>query len=89
MLAHVCLVSEAAPERYVAQRRIRRKHVSSRQFHAASYQENVRWLPKGALEGAGEMRFAALDERAEIRDEYRPCDMTINIVTHLARLPGE
>ena len=35
------------------------------------------------------MRFAALNERAKIRDEDRPCDMTINIVTHLARLPGQ
>lgn len=35
------------------------------------------------------MRFATLKERAEIGDEYRPCDMTINIVTHLARLPGQ
>ena len=35
------------------------------------------------------MRFAALNERAEIRDEYRPCDMSIDIVTHLARLPGQ
>jgi hypothetical protein len=29
------------------------------------------------------VRFAAVNERAEIRDEYRPCDMTINIVTYL------
>ena len=35
------------------------------------------------------MRFAALNERAEIRDQDRRCDMTINIVTHLARLPGQ
>ena len=35
------------------------------------------------------MRWAALNERAEIRDENRLCDMTIDIVTHLARLPGQ
>jgi len=35
------------------------------------------------------MRFAAPNERAEIRDEDRPCDMTVNIVTHLARLPRQ
>jgi hypothetical protein len=35
------------------------------------------------------MRCAALNQRAEIRDEDRPCDMNINIVTHLARLPGQ
>ena len=35
------------------------------------------------------MRLTALNERAEIRDEYRPCDVTINIVAHLARLPGQ
>ena len=35
------------------------------------------------------MRFAALKERAEIGDEYRLCDVTINIITHLARLPGQ
>jgi hypothetical protein len=34
------------------------------------------------------MRFAELHKRAEIRDKYRTCDMTINIGTHFARLPG-
>jgi hypothetical protein len=34
------------------------------------------------------MRFAESHEGAEIRDEYRCCDMTINIVTHFARLPA-
>jgi len=35
------------------------------------------------------MRFAALNQRAQIRDENRPCDMTINVVTYLARLPSQ
>jgi hypothetical protein len=35
------------------------------------------------------MRFTALKERAEVRDEDRPCDVTINIVMHLACLPGQ
>ena len=35
------------------------------------------------------MRFAALEERAEIGDKYRLYDMSINIITHLARLPGQ
>jgi hypothetical protein len=34
------------------------------------------------------MRFAELNKRAEVRDKYRTCDMTINIRTHFARLPG-
>jgi hypothetical protein len=35
------------------------------------------------------VRFAAVNKHAKIRDENRPHDMTIDIVTHLARLPGE
>jgi hypothetical protein len=35
------------------------------------------------------VRFAALNERAEMRDENRLCDMTIDIVTHFAPLPGQ
>jgi hypothetical protein len=34
------------------------------------------------------MRFAELYKRAKIRDQYRTCDMTINVGTHFARLPG-
>jgi hypothetical protein len=34
------------------------------------------------------MRFAELHKRAEIRDEYWTCDMTVNIGTHFPRLPG-
>jgi hypothetical protein len=33
------------------------------------------------------VRFAELDYRAEICDEYSLCNMAINVVTHLARLP--
>jgi hypothetical protein len=33
--------------------------------------------------------FAALNECAEIRNEDPPCDMTINVIAHLARLPGQ
>jgi hypothetical protein len=84
VLAQVGLVGEAARKRYVTQRCISPQHVLSGQFHATPHQESVRRLPKGALEGAGEVRFAALNERAKIHDQYRPCDMTINIVKHLA-----
>jgi hypothetical protein len=35
------------------------------------------------------VRFAALNERAKIRDGYRPCDVTINMFTQLACLPFE
>jgi hypothetical protein len=89
VLAQVRLVAEAAAQSNVAQGRIRRQHELSGQFHTTSHQESVRRLPEGALEGAGEVRFAALKECAEIRNEYRPCDMTINIVTHLAYLPRQ
>jgi hypothetical protein len=60
VLAQVRLVAEAAPQRDVTQGRIGREHVSSREFHATAHDESVRRLPEGALEGAGEMRFAAL-----------------------------
>jgi hypothetical protein len=89
VLAQVRLVGEAAPQRNVTQGRIGGKHVLSGQFHATLHHESMRWLPEGALEGSREVRLAALDERTEIRDEYRPCDMTINIVAHLAHLPGQ
>ncbi len=89
VFAQVRLVIEAALQRNVTQGRIGRKHVLSGQFHAASHDEGVRWLPERTLEGSREVRWAALNERADIRDENRLCDMTIDIVTHLARLPGQ
>jgi len=89
VLAQVRLVGEAALQRNVTQGRIGRKHVLSGQFHAASHDERVRWLPERTLEGSREVRWAALNQRAEIRDKDGPCDMTIDIVTHLARLPGQ
>jgi len=89
MVAQVCLVGETALRRDVAQGRIGREHVLSGQFHAASYDEGVRRLPECALEGSREVRLAALNKRAKIRNEYRPGDMTINVVMYLVRLPGE
>ena len=89
VLAQVRLVAEAATQSDVTQGRIGRQHELSGQFHATLHQESMRWLPEGALEGSREVRLATLNERTEIRDEYRPCDMTINIVTHLAHLPGQ
>jgi len=89
VLAQMRLVGEAAPQRNVAQGRIGVKHALSGQFHAPSHDERVGWFTKSALEGSREMRCAALNQRAEIRDEDRPGDMNINIVTHLARLPGQ
>ena len=89
LLAQMSLVGEAAPQCNLAQGRLGRKHVLSSQFHATTNQENVRRLPEGAFEGAGEVCFAALNKHAQIRDQNRPCDMTINIVTHLTRLPGQ
>jgi hypothetical protein len=42
LLAQVRLVGETAPQRDISQGRIGRKHVSSRQFHAAAHDERVR-----------------------------------------------
>jgi len=89
VLAQVGLVRKAAPKRNVTQRCIGRQHVLGGQFHASSHEESMRCLPEGALEGAGEVRFAAIDECAKIGDEHRSGDMTIDIVTYLVRLPGE
>ncbi len=88
LFAQMRLIGKAAPQRNVTQGNIGRKHVLSGEFHATSHDERVRRLPKRALEGSREVRWAEPNERAEIRDEHRPCDMTINMVTHLARLPG-
>jgi hypothetical protein len=60
----------------------------SRQLDAPSDQEGMRRFAECAPESAGEMSFAELDKLAEIRDEYRSCDMTINISTHFARPPS-
>jgi hypothetical protein len=89
VLAQVRLVGKSASQCNVAQGRIRLQHVSRGQLHATPDHESVGRLAEGTLKGAGEVRFAAVNERAEIRDGYRPCDMTINIVTHPARLPGQ
>jgi hypothetical protein len=35
------------------------------------------------------MRFAELNKGAEFRDKHRTCDMSFNVGTHFARLPGE
>src|SRR5258708_25980682 len=86
--AHVRLVAEAAPKRNVTQARIGRQHVLSCQFYATAHEESMRRCPEGAFKGAGEVRVAALNERAEIGDEYPARDMTINVVAHHAHLPG-
>ena len=88
VLAQVWLVGESALQRYVAQGRFRLKHVLSRQLDASPDQEGMRRLAEGAPKGAREMRFAELHKRAKIRDKYWTCDMTINMRTHLPRLPG-
>ncbi len=49
----------------------------------------MRGRPEGAFKGAGEVRVAALNKRAEIGDEYPARDMTINVVAHHAHLPGQ
>jgi hypothetical protein len=87
VLAQVRLVREAAPQRDVAQRSLSLQHVLSRQLQATLDHERVRGGSERALEGAREMRLAALDQRTEVCDTYRACDMTIDVLTHLARLP--
>jgi hypothetical protein len=81
------LVGESALQRYVAQRRFRLQHVLSRELDASPDHEGMRRLSKGAPKGAREMRFAQMNKLAEFRDKHRTCDMTINVVTHFARLP--
>jgi hypothetical protein len=88
MLAQVWLIGESASQRYVAQGDIGLQHVLSRQLDATPDHERVRWLSERAPEGAREMRFAELNERAEIRNKHRTGDLTVNIGTYFARLPG-
>jgi hypothetical protein len=83
------LIHKSASKRNLTQRHIGLKHVLGSQFEATPDDKGMRGVSECAPKGAREVRFAALNERAEIRDEYRPCDMTINEVTHLARLPGQ
>jgi hypothetical protein len=89
MPAQMRLVDESASQRDVAQGRFSLQHVLSGQLDAFLDHEGMRWLSEGAPKGAREMRFAELKERAELRDKHRTCDMTIDIGTHFARLPGE
>jgi hypothetical protein len=88
-LTQVRLVGESASARDIAQRSVRLQHVARGQLQATPYYESVRRLTEGMPEGAREVRFAPPNERTEIRDEYRPFDVTIDIVKHLARLPGQ
>ena len=87
MLAQVRLVREAAQQRDVAQGRIGRQHVVSGQFDATAHYESMRRLIERTLEAAGEMRFAQLNEPAQMRDKYWPGDVTLDEVTYLACLP--
>jgi hypothetical protein len=88
VLAEMWLVGESASQRYIAQRLLGLQHALRRQLYASTDQERVRRLAECAPEGAREVRFAELNERAQIRDKYRACNVTIDISTHLARLPG-
>jgi hypothetical protein len=81
------LVCESALQRNVAQGGIRMQHMLGGQFYATADHKSVGGLPEGTFKGAREVRFAAPNERAEICDEYRTSDMSINIVTHRACLP--
>jgi len=85
----VRLVREAAPQRDIAQGRVGLEHVLSRQLDATVNHERMRGGSERALERAREVRLAALDQRTKVCDAYRACDMTIDILTHLARLPGQ
>jgi hypothetical protein len=89
VLGQVRLVGESASQGNVAQGRIRLQHVSRGQHQATRDHKSVGRLAKSLFKRAGEMRFAAVDERAEIRNEHRPRDMSINISKDLARLPGQ
>jgi hypothetical protein len=51
--------------------------------------ERVRGGSERALERAREVPLASLNERAEVCDAYRTCDVIIYILTDLARLPCE
>jgi hypothetical protein len=88
VLAQVRLIGEPALQRDIAQGCFGLQHVLSRQLDAPPDHEGMRRLAECAPEGAREMRFAELHKRAKIRDKYRACDMTINIGTHFACLPG-
>jgi hypothetical protein len=84
----MCLVGESALQRYVAQGRFSLQHVFSRQLDATPDHEGVRCLSEGTPEGTREIPFAELNERTQIRHSYPIRDMTINVGTHSARVPG-
>lgn len=88
-LAQVRLVGKAAPVSNLAQGGFGSQHALCGEFDAPPYDERVRRLPESAFKGSREMRFTALNERAKIRDENWPGDVTIDVVAHFARLPGQ
>jgi hypothetical protein len=88
VLAQVWLVGESASQRNITQRSFSLQHELRRQLDATPDHEGMRRPSESAPKSAREMRFAELHKRAKIRDKYWPCDITINIGTHFARLPA-
>jgi hypothetical protein len=81
------LIHKSTFKRNLAQGGISLQHVLSSQFDAASHHKCVWGVPECAPEGARKVRFAALHERAEIRDKYATGDMPVDMVEHLPSLP--
>src|ERR1700732_955446 len=69
VLAQMRLIYKSTSKRNVAQRHIGVQHELGSQFDATLDYEGVRGVPECAPKGARKVRFAALNERAEIRDE--------------------
>lgn len=81
------LIRESASQRDLGQGCIRLKQVLCGKRQATADHESMRWLAKCARKRAGEVRFAELDNCAEISNENSLCNMAIDIVTHLPHLP--
>jgi hypothetical protein len=81
------LIHESTFKRNLAQGRISLKHVLRSQFDPTPHHKCVWGVPECAPEGARKVRFAALHDRAEIRDEYATSDMPVDMVEYLPSLP--
>jgi hypothetical protein len=83
------LVRESAPHRYVAEGSVGAQHVLGCKFHPSPDYKRMRGFPECAPEGAREVRFAALNECAEISDRQLPGYVGIDVVLHFSRLPSQ
>ena len=81
------VIDKSGSKRNVAQRHIGIEHVLGSQFDATPDHEGVGGVAECSFEGARKVRFAALDERTQVCDQYSVRNMPIDMLEHFPGLP--